>query len=232
MKKIYTLLVVLGLATTTFAQGYDLQVYLSTPVSASSVAPSAAVSVEFALTNNGPTAIASGDTIWMSYLKGSTEVYDFDNTAGGASGFILNSEIPSGSSIPFGPFDFDLSGFATGDTVIVLCWGVNGDALTAAGDPNETDPANNLDLFFIDGSAAINELEAEVVVFPNPTTDVLNVKTTSVVRSISVIGLDGRNVLFAENTNSINVSALKPGNYIYKVETESGAIITNTFVKQ
>lgn len=232
MLKIYSLLLALSCATASFSQGYDLELSLVNPVSASTVASSAAVPVEFSLTNNGPTTIPAGDTLLFAYFNGTSAYFGLDNTPNGVSGSILAADLTSGSSISFGSLSFDLSAFATGDTVNVFCFGVGSAALSAAGDMNESDFTNNADFFFVGTTSGLNELETEVVVYPNPTTEILNVETTETVRSIVVFGLNGQIVSEIENSNSINVSALKAGNYIYKIETELGSVISNTFVKK
>lgn len=233
MKKIYTFILAMGVASLSFAQGYDLELNLVTPTSGSTQTATASVAIDFTLTNNGPTDIATGDTIWLGYSNGTSAFYALDGTLNQVSGIILQSDLTSGSAIGSAAgLTFDLSSFNTGDTVNVICFGVNGAALTAAGDPNETDITNNTDRFFIGQSTAgIEELNVEVTVYPNPTIDVLNINASEAVEKITVIGLDGKTVAEATQTNAINVSDLNSGRYFYVVETVSGAVIRNTFVK-
>ena len=143
MLKIYSLLLALSCATASFSQGYDLELSLVTPVSGSTVAASAAVPVEFDLTNNGPTTIPAGDTLWFSYFNGTSANFGLDNVPNGVSGSILTADLATGTSISFGSLSFDLSAFAAGDTVNVFCFGVGSAALSAAGDANESDFTNN-----------------------------------------------------------------------------------------
>ena len=105
-------------------------------------------------------------------------------------------------------------------------------AALSGNDPDETDPTNNADLFFIGGTSSVAELSAEVSVYPNPAVNVLNIEANEEVESISIVALDGRVVLETENTTSVDVSNLNTGRYIYRVRTNSGAIITDSFVKQ
>lgn len=230
MKKFYTLLLAIGFGSMAFSQGYDLEVALVTPASGSTQAASAAVSVEFTITNNGPTTLATGDTLFVGYTKGTTEAYSLTNVAGQASGFILSADLASGASMSTGPNDFDLSSFVDGDTVFVICYG-SGVASLAGSDPNDANPVNNLDFFFIGGASSVDELKATVSVYPNPAVDVLNIESSEPVANVTVIGLDGRIVIEEEATNSINVAGLKEGRYVYTITTVSGAVITNSFVK-
>ena len=230
MTKFYTLLFAVAFSTMAFSQGYDLEVALVTPASGSTQAASAAVPVEFTITNNGPTTIPTGDTLFVGYSKGTTEAFSLTNISGQASGFILQTDLASGSSMTSGSNDFDLSSFVNGDTVIVICYG-SGVASLAGADPNDVNPINNLDLFFIGASADIQELNTVVSVYPNPAVNVLNLESTEAIENITVIGLDGRIVLEAGTVSSIDVSNLKEGRYIYTITTVSGGIVTDSFVK-
>lgn len=231
MKKFYTLLVAVGFSAMAFSQGYDLEVALVTPASGSTQAASAAVPVEFTITNNGPSTLAAGDTLFVGYSKGTQTAYSLTNVAGQASGFILQADLASGAALTTGSNDFDLSSFVNGDTVIVICYG-SGLASLSGNDPNDSNPFNNLDVFFIGSTSSVAELTAEVMVYPNPAVDVLNVEANEEVENIAIVALDGRVVLEAENTTSIDVSNLTSGRYIYRVQTNSGAILTDSFVKQ
>jgi hypothetical protein len=231
MKKIYSIIAAVAISATAFSQGFDLEVNLVTPASGSTQAASAAVPVEFTITNNGPSTLLAGDTLFVGYTKGTQAAYSLTNVAGQASGFLLQSDLAPGAALTTGSNDFDLSSFVNGDTVIVICYGT-GLAALSGNDPDETDPTNNADLFFIGGTSSVAELSAEVSVYPNPAVNVLNIEANEEVESISIVALDGRVVLEAENTTSVNVSNLNTGRYIYRVRTNSGAIITDSFVKQ
>jgi hypothetical protein len=203
---------------------------LVTPTSGSTQAASAAVPVEFTITNNRPTTIPTGDTLFIGYSKGTTAAFSLTNIAGQASGFILQSDLTSGTTMTSGSNDFDLSSFVNGDTVIVICYG-SGVASLSGADPNDANPVNNLDLFFVGAPSSIEELSTTVSVYPNPAVDVLNVNSSEPIENITVIGLDGRIVLEAGTVSSIDVSNLKEGKYIYTITTVSGAIVTDSFVK-
>lgn len=89
---------------------------------------------------------------------------------------------------------------------------------------------------FTTGYLGIEENEvATVVVYPNPATDVLNIKMNENATSVSIIGMDGK-VISTESVNSnlvtVNVSNLVSGVYFYEVVAANGTVIRNTFVKQ
>lgn len=83
--------------------------------------------------------------------------------------------------------------------------------------------------------AGINENTISASVFPNPATDVLNIKLTENATSVSILGMDGK-VISTESVNSnvvaVNVSNLVSGVYFYEVVAENGTVIRNTFVKK
>ncbi len=224
-------MVAVGISAMAFSQGFDLEVNLVTPASGSTQAASAAVPVEFTVTNNGPSTLLAGDTLFVGYTKGTQAAFSLTNVPNQASGFLLQSDLAPGDAFTTGSNDFDLSAFANGDTVIVICYGTGLASLTGA-DPDETDASNNIDLFFVGGASSIAELTAEVLVYPNPAVNVLNIESNEQVENIAIVALDGRVVLEAENTTSVDVSNLNSGKYIYRVRTSSGAILTNSFVKQ
>jgi len=67
--------------------------------------------------------------------------------------------------------------------------------------------------------------------FPNPATDVLNFSSEFEIATINVISLDGK-VVASSNGNSVNVSELTSGIYIYEAMTVDGQTATNKFVKK
>lgn len=74
-----------------------------------------------------------------------------------------------------------------------------------------------------------------IKVYPNPVRDILNISQTNneTIKSISVYNLLGQQLLYISmesNEASINVSQLKTGNYIVKLETQSGTL-TQKFSK-
>lgn len=232
MKKVYSLIMAVALSSMAFSQSYDLEVSLVSPASGSTQAASAAVPVEFTITNNGPTTIPSGDTLFIGYSKGVTQPFSLTNVANQASGVILQADLATGNSLSTGSNDFDLSSCVNGDTIIVICYGAGLLSLSAVGDTNDTNLANDLDFFFIGASSGLEELSASITAYPNPVVDVLNIEASEPVNNITVTGVDGRVVLREEETNTINVSNLPAGKYIYRITTVSGLIHTDTFIKQ
>lgn len=69
-------------------------------------------------------------------------------------------------------------------------------------------------------------------VFPNPTSDFINIKSDEIINSIKLYNASGR-LIKTENSNSskINISSLPKGNYIISIETKSG-IETKKIIKE
>lgn len=69
-----------------------------------------------------------------------------------------------------------------------------------------------------------------VSVFPNPTSDVLNIKTEEPIKLASIYSVSGQKLVEAK-ADVLNVSQLKAGVYILKVQTNKG-VATLKFVKK
>ncbi len=92
------------------------------------------------------------------------------------------------------------------------------------------------DLTITGDFASINENSLEVLsAYPNPATDVLNIKLNNNASQVSIISLDGK-VVYTESVNTnilaLNVADLTAGIYFYEVVTAEGEKITNKFVKK
>lgn len=68
-------------------------------------------------------------------------------------------------------------------------------------------------------------------VYPNPATDVLNIKTDEQIQSVVITSIDGKIVSSAVNA-TIDVSSLNAGVYVYEVRTTTGKVSKGNFVKQ
>lgn len=85
-------------------------------------------------------------------------------------------------------------------------------------------------------SAGIEEhIALELNVYPNPTADILNIKTNVDAVSVSIISMDGK-VISTQEMNgtsaTVNVADLHAGAYFYEVKTVDGLVSRNTFMKK
>lgn len=77
----------------------------------------------------------------------------------------------------------------------------------------------------------LDELNSlDVVIYPNPTRDLLNIDTDLAIRAIEIYDVTGKHVR-TEMSDSFSVQNLAPGTYTLSIETEQGAI-KKRFVKQ
>lgn len=70
-----------------------------------------------------------------------------------------------------------------------------------------------------------------VTLFPNPTTETLNIKSAETISSVSIFGTDGKLVLNS-TSNIVNVSKLNKGTYIAEIKTVNGSVAKETFIKE
>ncbi len=94
-----------------------------------------------------------------------------------------------------------------------------------------------LDAITLTNTASVEENDiANSVIYPNPTSDVLNFNINGTeATGINIYSLDGK-LLLTQDANgakgSVNVSSLNAGMYIYQIATTSGESVKSTFVKK
>lgn len=66
--------------------------------------------------------------------------------------------------------------------------------------------------------------ETKVLVYPNPTTGIIRVDSDNVL-GISVIGLDGKNIMTKKSSNEVDLSSLPKGIYFLKIELSTGIMV-------
>ena len=71
----------------------------------------------------------------------------------------------------------------------------------------------------------------KIELFPNPVKDILSIRSVSILKKLEVFNVLGQKVIGIENTNSLNVTKLKPGAYILKIVDENDTISTKKFIK-
>lgn len=104
------------------------------------------------------------------------------------------------------------------------------------GDPNNWDLGIAMAIYpVVDFAASLTEASITAKVYPNPASTVLNVNTTSVATSVSVLSLDGKvisNTVMNGTSTSVNVAELTAGVYFYEIIAEDGSVLRDTFVKK
>jgi hypothetical protein len=69
-----------------------------------------------------------------------------------------------------------------------------------------------------------NETESNFFVFPNPTNNVITVKSDQVIQEIQVLDIAGKSVLSINNSNTADISVLAPGIYYLNLQFDNGGI--------
>ncbi len=75
-------------------------------------------------------------------------------------------------------------------------------------------------------------VKSGISIYPNPATDVVTVKTTKNVESVTIIDLSGKRVMSVKGSKEINVSSLAKGTYILQVYYGGGAVENTKLVKK
>lgn len=96
-------------------------------------------------------------------------------------------------------------------------------------------PAHTRSLAFgNNGALATSEsdLDKSIEIYPNPSSDFINLKSTEAFVKTEISNVEGRIVLKADKTNKINISKLRSGVYFLKAELENGKSVTKKFIKK
>lgn len=123
-----------------------------------------------------------------------------------------------------------------GDTLGEVRWEYDADGFISKKIEAETDVNDNLydaniTTYTFQNTAGLNEGKlVEVSIFPNPTSDILNIEAEGELVSVSVLDLNGR-ILIKQNSSSIDVRHLSKGNYILKGTTSLGDF-SEKFIKK
>ncbi len=78
--------------------------------------------------------------------------------------------------------------------------------------------------------------EIALSVYPNPTTDFVNIKTNEALKSVSLISVGGKTILqkpvTEANQTTVSLESLNQGIYFLRIEAANGAITTKQIIKQ
>lgn len=86
----------------------------------------------------------------------------------------------------------------------------------------------DLNLAVSDASANKSKLS----IYPNPTTDVINLKSSKEIKGVSIIDLSGKIVKQSSGASQVNVSGLAKGNYILQAINKDGSVENTKFIKK
>jgi hypothetical protein len=106
---------------------------------------------------------------------------------------------------------------------------VNGDYAVIITEGNCTDTSECVSI----NSVGISDLKAnELVLFPNPTNDILNIEIDEVIQSVEVIDMLGRKVSVNVDLkeSKVDVSNLEPGKYMIRIITANNRAALKEFI--
>lgn len=77
-----------------------------------------------------------------------------------------------------------------------------------------------------------NKMEQNgIVVYPNPASNLLHVKTNNPIQNLQIIGMDGR-VLLETTSNPVSLSTLTDGNYLVRILSKDGVFNAKLLIKK
>lgn len=148
-----------------------------------------------------------GNSVWYSYNTGQVN-------SGGT--------IYTGTTVPnLFPLEADIvSETAAGNTVA-----------NTTGIDNWKVEYSNASFLSVGEVKNVTEGKLSTTIYPNPTTDILNIKSESKINNVTVVDMSGRNMEVKLENNQVNVQALPVGSYLINIETKDG-ISTEKFIKK
>ncbi len=75
----------------------------------------------------------------------------------------------------------------------------------------------------IDDPAALDELNVQVGVYPNPTRDVVNIKSKASIEEVIVRSMNGKTMASTSST-SVDLSSFESGVYLLEIKTDKGSV--------
>lgn len=97
-------------------------------------------------------------------------------------------------------------------------------------------PSGSTGILKFSGNLALgtsdNALKANLKVYPNPATDVVNISADKKIENITVIDMTGKKVQSFKSGNQINVSSLAKGTYMLQVYYGGGAVENTKLIKK
>jgi hypothetical protein len=140
---------------------------------------------------------------------------------------IVMVDLPTGSNAAVIPSNTD-GDFALASTHTFEIWSNN--------TVHDFTSAWGLDIampIFLAGNLTLGIAENDMIeaaAYPNPATDVLNIKASEAIATVTVMTLDGK-IVSTVNTASVNVADLTAGIYLYEAVTVSGKVARGNFAK-
>lgn len=98
---------------------------------------------------------------------------------------------------------------------------------------NTTECQSDANVTILVTTEGIDGVEGSLLkIYPNPTTDIVNISADKAISNVTVYNLNGQQVKNINNSNSVDMRNLSNGNYVLRIELEDGSVATSTIVKK
>lgn len=178
------------------------------------------------------------DRLELRYSTAATTV----NPSGGSSGLgtftnvgvTVNPNLAANFTYPkvWTKYQFTVSG--VGATAIPVKFAFRY-FVTSGGPSGTNSDIIGIDTFSVDrsnlGTAESSTHKNLLSIYPNPASDVLNIKSATIVNNVSITDLSGKVIKANVSNNQVDVRNLPVGTYILKAETKDG-FFTEKFIKK
>jgi hypothetical protein len=81
----------------------------------------------------------------------------------------------------------------------------------------------------------INTIETSTAIFPNPTSDVINIQSEDIIKEVNLIGVNGeiaKNIIANSDNITFNISNLSSGMYVLHINTDNAMITRKIEIKR
>jgi len=222
-----------GIGNANPGEGYLIKMFADDELIYSVLVKSTLSSIDSKTTTHFTFAGGNGaDPVYTIYVEGleiGDEVAVFDNNKIVGAGVIV-SENALDNSIPVFSTLTSGKGYTEGNEISMKVWNSNSTKIIEADFTFETEYEAYTENVFPteDGKYSIaNVIKAssvsinEILIYPNPATDLINISSANEIQNISIFNYVGQKV-FSGNSNQINSSNLEAGIYLIRIETKNG----------
>ncbi len=226
-----------ALSLSTFAQK-DISVSMSTPVASQTIEAGVPFDVNFTVTNSGSVDLIVTDSVYFWITVAGNNV---------TSNNVFLVDRANATVAPGGTFDYAFpginfplipAGLAGAQDLCVEVFLYEGNNQTPTTEPDMMNNLSCASTIFVEGTNDVESIfgfnTTAVLVSPNPATTTINVEVNGTdAESIAISNLSGQLVISAEinfGVNTIDVSELNSGIYIYTVYTSNGVLATEKLV--
>lgn len=235
MKKIYFLMTAVLLSGGVFAEDLAMHLDNYTDAQATSDDP---LMMDFTIENVGGT-ISAGDTIYWSFVIGTTTYATNDLASGFVMYTVLQADMLMNDSFAIDAMDPTGSWLGTefgsaNGSFCAMVYGVGAISLGLGNtDSNINDNRECVDYTNLGAGFGVTNV-AEISVYPNPAVDAVNFSLGgNIVDEIRIMDISGRviDVISVNGSNEIlDVTAYRSGIYFYAIIKNEEAILTEKFV--